>query len=52
MLSKRYFVKGFLSFIKFTPEKEAFSALKNLTIKDFKDVDDDLMFLDKLKTAA
>ena len=49
MLSKRYFVKGFLGFIEATSKEKAFIALNKLNIDHFKGVNDELQFIQKLR---
>lgn len=49
ILSKRYFVRGFLSFIEATSKNEAFTALKKLNISHFEKVNDELIFIQNLK---
>ncbi len=51
MLSKRYFIKGFNSFAKSRNDEDAFTALANLTIDDFKETKEDEDFIEKLKLA-
>lgn len=49
ILSKRYFVRGFLLFVESTSKEEAFIALNKLNISHFKGVNDELVFIQNLR---
>lgn len=49
MLSKRYFVSGFISFATSLTTEEAITALENLTKEDFKEIKQETEFIEKLK---
>ena len=52
ILTKRYFINGFISFAKAHTEDKAFEALGKLTIDDFKSVREDDDFIERLNRAS